>query len=105
MKITKRQLRRIIREAMRDTPAVDTSGWDTPSVSTHGYGPETQDAVLGLIRDNPGIQADENAAQVGLEQIDPPHDIGYQVLLDLEDGYHAIYRDYDTGGYHIGSVP
>lgn len=105
MKITKRQLKRIIREAMRDTPAVDTSGWDTPAVSTHGYGPETQDVVLGLIGDNPGITADEIAAQVGLEQIDPPYDTGYQVLLDLEDGWHAIYRDPDTDGYYIGRGP
>ncbi len=94
MKITRRQIRRLISEMMPD---------ETPAVSTHGYGPETQDAVLRLIRDNPGITADEIAAQVGLEQIDPPYDMGYQVLLDLEDGFHAIHRDPDTDGYHGGS--
>ena len=80
MRITRRQLRRIIREAADSAQ---------------------RDIVLGIIKDDPGITADEIAAQAGLKPIGPA-DPDYQVLVDLENHEHAIFRDPEYDGYYVG---
>ena len=72
MKITRRQLRRIIREAIAPGPT----------------GFSLQDIVLGIVRDNPGMGGMDIVAAVQFQRMDPPVEKNeiFAVLDELLEG-------------------
>ena len=77
MKITKRQLRRIIREAIAPGPS----------------GFSLQDIVLGIIKDNPGMGGEDIIAAVQFQPMDPPverSDI-FAVLDELQESDQVFF--------------
>ena len=71
MKITKRQLRRIIREAIAPGPT----------------GFSLQDIVLGIVRDNPGMGGMDIVAATQFQPMDPPVERNeiFAVLDELQE--------------------
>ena len=77
MKITKRQLRRIIREVIAPGPA----------------GFSLQDIILGIIKDNPGMGGQDIVSAVQFQPMDPPveRDEIFAVLDELQENDKVFF--------------